>query len=71
MMDTFTAQFSMLPHQAIQMKFEQTLDEVVKQTLAQNLVNKLFNSDKFIIYTEFDRYSNQTHFRVNIDVIYK
>ena len=71
MMDTFTAQFSMLPQQAVQMKFEQTLDGNVKQQLAQDLAMQLFNSDRFIIYTQADPYTTQTSFSINIDVIYK
>lgn len=71
MMDTFTAQLSMLSPKAVQMKFEQTLDDRVKQELAQVLATQLFNSGKFIIYTEFDPHSSQTHFRVSIDVTYK
>lgn len=56
---------------AMQMKFEQTLDGEIKYKLANLIAQELMDSNQFIIYTEFDPYSSQTHFRVNIGVTYK
>lgn len=70
MTDQYIAQCAMPSEEAVRLKFEQTLDDVVNHILIHELAKQIINSGKFITYSERSSSSYDTIFKARIEVKY-